>query len=426
MDPVLLMFLVFGLAVLAGVPIAFALILATLPPVLMEPRLTDVMLSQRIFNSLDSFVLLAVPFFLLAGNLMNASGVTDRLIRYADARIGHIRGGIAHVNVLVSMLFAGVSGSSTADTAGVGSVLIPAMQRKGFSAAFSVAVTAASSVLGTIIPPSITLIVWGAVTNTSVSQLFAAGVLPGIMIAGAQMIYIALWCRRHHVGTQGIKAPRSERRAAFLAAAPGMVLPLILLGGILFGIATPTEASILAVVYAILVGAGLFKELSAKAFVQELVSSVRLMSLSLFCLGAAGFFAWLLTYYGVPQLIAGYFDDAQSPLLLLLGVALVCLVLGLFLDSLVIIVIIGPLFLPAITAAGVDPVQYGIVACVSLSLGLVTPPYGLCLLIASSIAKIGMHKALGEMSKIFGVMLIVLGLLIVIPQITIWPAMLMR
>lgn len=426
MDPVLLMFIVFAVTILLGVPIAFCLILATIPPILMEPRLAEILLAQRIYNSLDSFVLLAVPFFLLAGNLMNASGVTARLIRYADARVGHIRGGIAHVNVFVSMLFAGVSGSSTADTAGVGSVLIPAMRSKGFSAPFSVAVTAASSVLGTIIPPSITLVVWGAVTNTSVAQLFAAGILPGILIALSQVIYILFWCHRNGLAGAHEKAPKAERRAAFLSAAPGMLLPLILIGGIMFGIATPTEASVLAVAYAMLIGFFVYMELTPRGFWNELINSAKLVSLSLFCLGAAGLFAWLLSYYGVPQAIASALDGVQSPLVLLIGIAVICLVLGLFLDALVIIIIIGPLFLPAVTAAGIDPVQYGIVACVSLSLGLVTPPYGLCLLIASAIAKIGMHQAFVEMAKIFAVMLVVLALLILVPHLTTLPATLVR
>lgn len=426
MDPVLPMLLTFGITVVLGVPIAFCLILATIPPILMEPRLAEVLLAQRMYNSLDSFVLLAVPFFLLAGNLMNSAGVTDRLIRYADAKIGHIRGGIAHVNVLVSMLFAGVSGSSTADTAGVGSVLIPAMREKGFTAPFSVAITAASSVLGTIIPPSITLVVWGAVTNTSVAQLFMAGIIPGLMIAASQFVYIAIWCRKQGVLANRTKAPTAERRAAFMSAAPGMVLPVILIGSIMFGIATPTEASILAVAYALFIGFAVYKELSLRQFWQELVRSAKLVSLSLFCLSAAGLFAWLLNYYGVPQAIASMLEGITSPFLLLAGIALVCLGLGLFLDALVIIIVIGPLFLPAVAAAGIDPIQYGIVACVSLSLGLVTPPYGLCLLIASAIAEIGMHEAFGEMAKIFGGMLIVVLLLILIPQLTTLPPAFIR
>ncbi|MCY4288205.1 MAG: TRAP transporter large permease [Aestuariivita sp.] len=426
MEPVILMFVVFGTTLILGVPIAFCLILASLPPIVIEPRLTEVLLAQRMYNSLDSFVLLAVPFFLLAGNLMNASGVTERLIRYADTRVGHIRGGIAHINVFVSMLFAGVSGSSTADTAGVGSVLIPAMQSKGFPGSFSVALTAASSVMGTIIPPSITLVVWGALTNTSVAQLFAAGILPGIMIAVVQFTYIWLWCKRNGIKAFGQRASTAERRLAFRRAAPGMLLPLILLGSIMFGLATPTEASILAVAYALFIGFFVYRQLSLEEFWEQLINSSKLVSLSLFCLASAGLFAWLLTYYGIPQSIASILQDVSNPAILLFGVALICIFLGLFLDALVVIVIIGPLFLPSILAVGADPVQYGIVACVTLSLGLVTPPYGLCLLIASAIAKIGMHEAFSETLKLFGMMLAVVLLLILIPQITTFPASLIR
>lgn len=425
-EPVIWMFAVLAVAIVAGVPIGFALILATLPPIIIEPRLTQVLLAQRIYNALDSFVLLAVPFFLLAGNLMNASGVTDRLIRFADALVGGVRGGLAHVNVLVSMLFAGVSGSSTADTAGVGSVMIPAMTAKGFTPSFSVAITAASSVLGTIIPPSIILVVWGAVTNTSVAQLFAAGVVPGVLIGLVQMAYILLVTRDERLEAPPIDHVPGRRRRAFRDALPGLLLPAILLGGITFGIATPTEASIGAVVYALFLGFFIYRGLTIARLWQELEASARLVALSLFCLGAAALFAWLLSYYGVPQAIAGLAAGATSPVALLIAIALVCLVLGLFLDALVIAVIVGPLFLPAVAAAGIDPVQYGIIACVALSLGLVTPPYGLCLLIASSIAGIPMHQALGDMARIFAAMLVVVAGLILLPMLTVWPAMMVR
>lgn len=419
-EPVFFMLLTLFVCILIGAPIGFALVLSTLPPVIMDPRLTEILLALRLYKTLDSFVLLAVPFFLLAGNLMNASGVTNRLIDLAQSLVGHLKGGLGHVNVVVSMLFAGVSGSSTADTAGVGSVLIPAMQKSGYRSACAVAVTAASSVMGSIIPPSITLVIWGAVTNTSVAQLFAAGLIPGLLIGFVQFCFV--FYRSHHDGMQ--PGPRSDwftRGKNLFCAGPALLLPLMILAGVTFGLVTPTEASILAVVYAIILG---YKELSFKGLVHEFVSSSKLVSLSLFCLGAAGFFGWLLAYYGIPGMLADATKDASSGIALLFAVVAVCLVLGLFLDSLIIIVIIGPLFLPAMVAAGVDPVHYGIVACVSLSMGLITPPYGLCLLLASALGKIEVHEALLETGQIFLLMLLVLCLVIFLPWLTVAPAQL--
>jgi len=416
-EPVAWMLLVLMACIVMGVPIAFSLILSTLPPLLMEPRFNEILLAQRIYKGLDSFVLLAVPFFLLAGNLMNACGVTDRLIRFADACVGHLRGGLAHVNVMVSMLFAGVSGSSTADTAGVGSVLIPAMKQKGFRASFAVSVTASSSVMGVIIPPSIILVVWGAVTNVSVAQLFAGGILPGILIGVSQMGYVSWKSRRDGMQPRP-RANFAARKSAFYSASPAMLMPLIILGGVTFGVATPTEASIIAVAYALLLGAVVYRKLSPRMLLTELVRSSKLVALSLFCLGSAALFGWLLAYYGVPGALAEAASLAPNATTLLFSIALVCLILGMILDALVIAVIVGPLFMPAVLAAGIDPVHYGIVACIALSLGLITPPYGLCLLLASAIGGIEMHDALGDTMRIFLVTLTVLIAAIVAPGLT--------
>ncbi|ANG62753.1 C4-dicarboxylate ABC transporter permease [Marinobacterium aestuarii] len=416
-EPVLWMLGVFSLCILMGVPIAVSLLMSALPALILEDRLTLVMIAQRTYNTLDSFVLLAVPFFLLAGNLMNATSVTDRLIKFADATVGHFRGGLAHINIFVSMLFAGVSGSSTADTAGVGSVLIPAMKKKGYSAEFAVAITAASSVMGVIIPPSIMLVVWGAITNTSVAKLFAGGMVPGLLIGMSQMLYAAYRARREGFPME----PRQSFQqwtASFRSAALGMFLPVIIVGGIMFGFATPTEASILAVMYAILLGALIYRTLNGASLWHQLGESARLVSLSLFCLGSAGLFGYLLSYYRLPVILAELASGIDSGPVLLIAVALICLVLGTFLDALVVAIIIGPLFVPAVLAAGIDTVHFGLVACIALSMGLITPPYGLCLLISSSIGGIPMHKALKETMLLFGVMCIILLAVIFIPKLT--------
>ncbi|WP_380054033.1 TRAP transporter large permease [Falsihalocynthiibacter sp. SS001] len=405
--------------VLLGVPVAFSLAISTLPLIVFDPRLDFGIVVHRSYNSLDSFLLLAVPFFLLAGNLMNEARVTERLVAMAYGFVGHLRGGLAHVNVLVSMLFAGISGSSTADTAGVGSVLIPAMREKGYDAPFSVAVTAASSVMGIIIPPSLVMVVWGAITGTSVSALFAGGIIPGIMVGLGQMGLIAYLARRRGYPTeprQKLPEIAENTRRALLPLA----MPAIILGGIMFGIFTPTEASILAVLYALFLGVVVYRTIGASNIGKVLLDTVRISSLSLFCVATAGVFGWMLAYYRVPYEIAQLSSTINQPILLLAAISLTFLVLGTFLDGLVVAIIIGPIFLPSIAALGIDPVQYGIIATVSVSIGLVTPPYGLCLFLASTIGGIEVEDALADTLLLIGVMLLILFLLIIFPKITLF------
>ncbi|WP_308914981.1 TRAP transporter large permease [Jannaschia sp. LMIT008] len=416
MENVLIMLGIITVCIAIGVPIGVSLMAASATVLLLEPHLSVFMLARQFYSSLDSFVLLAVPLFLLAGALMNETGITQRLIRFAYTLVGHFRGGLAHINILVSMLFAGVSGSSTADTAGVGTVLIPAMREKGYSPSVAVAITAASSVLGGIIPPSIFFVVWGAITGTSVAGLFAGGILPGIMIAAAQMVYVARRARAEAWPVEP-RATGAEFRSAFGGAILGLGAPIIIVGGIMFGIATPTEASILAVLYAFLLGVLVYRNLSMARTVAVLSDSARLVSLSLFCFGAAGLFGWLLTFYRLPDLLLQW-TDGFPPWMLLPLFALICIVLGTFLDALVIAVIVGPLFLPAMLAAGVDPVHYGIVAGIALAMGLITPPYGLCLLIACAIGRLEMHEAIGDTMKLFGVTAVILTLVVFVPWIT--------
>ncbi|NRB16155.1 MAG: TRAP transporter large permease [Rhodobacteraceae bacterium] len=416
MELVYIMLAIIAICIVLGVPIGISLMAASATVLVLEPHLSFFMLARRFYSSLDSFVLLAVPLFLLAGSLMNETGITDRLIRFAYAIVGHFRGGLAHINIVVSMLFAGISGSSTADTAGVGAVLIPAMKDKGYSPSVAVAITSASSVLGAIIPPSIFFVIWGAITSTSISQLFAAGVIPGIMIAFAQMAYVAQRARAEDWPVEP-RADVTEFMASFRGAILGLGAPVIIVGGIMFGFATPTEASIIAVFYALGLGFFVYRNLTVTRTIGILSDSARLISLSLFCYGSAGLFGWLLAFYQLPDLLlaqtAGLPNWAILPIF-----ALLCIVLGTFLDALVIAIIIGPLFLPSMIAAGVDPVHFGIVAGISLAMGLITPPYGLCLLIACAIGKIEMHEAIADTMKLFFVTALILAVIVLFPSIT--------
>ncbi|QTP53524.1 TRAP transporter large permease [Billgrantia sulfidoxydans] len=410
-----LLFGLLGVLIVAGVPIAMALILTAAGIIVLDPRLTFWVMFQRMYNGMDSFVLLAVPLFLLAGNLMNAARITDRLITLCMLLVGHFKGALAHVNVMVSMLFAGVSGSSTADSAGVGTVLIPAMKREGYPAHFAVAVTAASSVMGIIIPPSINMIVWGALTNTSIAGLFLGGILPGVMIGVAQLALNLGYVRRYQVPVR----PRASFGELLRSGKDGMMaagIPVVIIGGITLGIVTPTEAAMIAVLYALALGFIVYRELRFRDVLDASTATVRLCSLSLFSLVGAAIFGYLISFYQIPpKLMAGV--NISDPVVLLLIMTAVMLVIGTFMDSLPAMAIMAPIFQPLAIQAGIHPVQFGVIGVMALGLGLITPPYGLCLMISAKIGGIPLLKALGTTMLYLAIMLAVILLLILYPQL---------
>ncbi|RAR58016.1 MULTISPECIES: TRAP transporter large permease [Halomonadaceae] len=410
-----LLFGLLGVLIIAGVPIAMALVLTAVGVITLDPRLTYWVMFQRMYNGMDSFVLLAVPLFLLAGNLMNAARITDRLITLCMRLVGHLKGALAHVNVLVSMLFAGVSGSSTADSAGVGTVLIPAMKREGYPVNFAVAVTAASSVMGIIIPPSINMIVWGALTNTSIAGLFLGGILPGVMIGVTQLALNMGYVRRYQVPVRkraSLSELMSSGKDGLLAAG----IPVVIIGGITLGLVTPTEAAVIAVLYALALGFVVYRELSVRQVLNASTDTVRLCSLSLFSLVGAAIFGYLISFYQIPpKLMAGV--SISDPVVLLLIMTGVMLVIGTFMDSLPAMAIMAPIFQPLAMQAGVHPVQFGVIGVMALGLGLITPPYGLCLMISAKIGGIPLLKALATTMLYLTVMLAVIVLLIVYPDL---------
>lgn len=409
-----------GFVVLAllRVPIAFALLIASLVVFVATGRLDPWNMTQEMYAGLDSFVLLAVPFFVLAGNIMNEARVTERLIRLAYALVGSIRGGLGMVNVAVSMAFAGISGSSTADTAGVGTVLIPQMRKRGYSTEFSVAVTAASSVMGSIIPPSILMIVWGALTNTSIGALFLGGVIPGALIGFSMMGIVYVTARRHGYPSEERISLREVGRA-FWESVLAIGVPLVVIGGIVFGFVTATEASVLAVLYALVLGLLVYRTIRIRDLPRVFRDSARLASLSLFALAGASVFAFLLAFYQIPFVLQGIIGGL-SPFLLLPIVALLWLAIGTFMDALPAMAIMIPVFAPAITATGLDPVHYGVVSVVALSVGLITPPYGLCLLLASAIGGIPVTHALRSIAPFMVVLLAIVALIVFVPQLVLW------
>jgi tripartite ATP-independent transporter DctM subunit len=412
----LLLFGIFGVLILLRVPVSFALGLACIPVFLIDPGMTPIILLGEMWKSYNAFILLAVPFFLLAANLMNAAGITERLVNFARASVGHLPGGLGHINVMVSMLFAGISGSSTADAAGIGSLMIPAMKKQGYDTNFAVAITACSSVMGVIIPPSILMIVWGGLMSVSIGGLFLAGVVPGFLMAVFMMSTVLVYAKiRNYPIYQ--RASFKEFFSAFGQASFALVTPAIIVGGIVFGLFTPTEASVVAVIYSALLGGLIYRKIGIKEFPKVLYDSARLAAISLFCIGTASAFGWLLAYYRVPQELVNFLAGYGTGIITTgIMVALAFLIIGMFIDAIPAIIILGTILLPLATKVGMHPIHFAIIGVISLAFGLVTPPYGLCLLISCALGKIKVVDAIKDVAIILIPMLILLILVILFPE----------
>jgi len=412
-----ILFGTFAVLVILRVPVAFALGLACVPVFFIEERLTPILLLREMFKSYNAFVLLAVPFFLLAANLMNAAGITDRLINLSRALVGHLPGGLGHINVTVSMLFAGISGSSTADAAGIGSLLIPQMKKQGYDASFAVAITACSAVMGVIIPPSILMVVWGGLMSVSIGGLFLAGVVPGVMIAASQMLTVYLYAKRRGYPVHD-RAGLRELLRAFASAALALMTPVIIVGGIVGGFFTPTEASVIAVLYSLVLGTLIFRSVAWRQLPGIFYDSARFAAISLFCIGTASAFGWLLAYFKIPAALVAQIETMQ---LGMVGIGLMTaaafLLIGMFIDAIPAIIILGTVLWPVTQSVGMHPIHFAIIGVVSLAFGLVTPPYGLCLLIAASIGEIRLVQALKDVCIILLPMLGVLLTIILLPDL---------
>jgi tripartite ATP-independent transporter DctM subunit len=402
------------------VPIAFALALACLPILLVEPRLGAMALAQETFNAYNSFILLAVPFFLLTANLMNVGGITDRLVRLSRDLVGHWPGGLAQINVLLSLFFAGISGSSTADAASQSKIFIPAQIREGYSVSFSVAITAVSSVLAVIMPPSILMIVWGGILTVSIGALFLAGIVPALLLTAAQMATVHVYAKQRGYPTYP-RAGWGELFRAMLVSVPALVTPFIIVGGKIFGWFTATESACIAVLYAGALSIFVYREAKGRDLYNALLDTGRFSAVILFCVGTASMFGWLLAYYQIPQaILAGVQGWGMGPIGAGFFIAFSFLVVGCFLDAIPAIIIVGTILQPLANSVGMDPVHFAIVGIVSLAFGLVTPPYGLCLMIACAVAEIRMVDALEDVGIMLIPMLAVLALIIVFPQIALF------
>ncbi len=407
--------------ILLGVPVAVSMGLTAVAAFLIMGQ-ADIltMVAQRMYASTTSFTLLAIPFFILAGNLMNTGGITERIFRFARALVGHIWGGLGQVNVIASMIFSGMSGAAVADAAGLGMIEMKAMKDNGYDWRFSAAITAASSTIGPVIPPSIPLVIYGYLTEVSVSRLFLAGVIPGVLMGLALMITVYFVSKKRNYPKDS-RAPLKELILSGKAAFLPLMTPVLIVGGILSGQFTPTEASVIACLYALFLGLVVYRSIRFRdlpaIFWDTLTHTVRIM----FIIAAAGFFGWLLILQRIPvEVIAGVTTLSDNPSIVMLIIIAVLIIFGCFLEGIAVLLITIPIFQKIIIHYAIDPVQFGVVMTLASMIGLLTPPVGMCLYAVSSITKL----SIGELSRemwpyLLGIFFVLLAVAF-IPAISLW------
>lgn len=388
-----LLVILFILFVAIGVPISFALGVVSFVGIAALPAIPNAVVFTKMFNGMNSFTLLAVPLFILAANLMNEGSITEKLIKSCNAMVGHLRGGLAYSNILVSMIFAGISGSSQADTAGVGKIFIPSMEKQGYDKGTAVGVTAASSTLGSIIPPSITMVVYAGIANVATGALFVTGIVPGMLLGLGMMLVVKYYSKRKNF-PKSEKVPAKDVIKLTFQSLPALLTPVILIGGIVTGLFTPTESASFACIYALIVGIFFYRTIKIKALPRILMETLKLSSLSLFALATANALGELLSYYQLNVYVQEFFTSISGgKVIFLLIIILFFMFIGTFMDSVPAMILFVPIILPSAIALGISPIILGLIIIVTLALGLVTPPYGLCLLIASSISGITIENA---------------------------------
>ena len=408
--------------ILVGVPIAFAMGLATLMSIGWHGGLPFSLMAQRALVGADSYALLAIPFFILAGNLMNSGGITERIIAFANAAVGRFRGGLAQTTVLATMVFSGISGSAVADATALGKVLIPAMKKQGYGAPFSAALMASASVNGPIIPPSIPLVIYGLSVGKgiSIAALFLGGVVPGLLLAGSLMAAAYVIARRRGFPVfESVPLRELARRA--LPASWAMAMPLIILVGVTGGIFTVTESAAIAVVYAGFVGLVVYRELTWRSLFPILVQTALDSALVMFIIAMASGFGYLMAISGLPRSIAGFIGGvSDNPVVILLIINVVLLVVGCFMEAIAAMLILIPVLIPIVETAGVDLVHFGLVMVFNLMLGLLTPPVGILLYICANFAEIRVEQEIRAVMPFLAMGLLVLLLITLFPPLVLW------
>lgn len=379
----------FLINILLGVPLFVCLLLASLIGFyFVDFSLAYRMVPQQFFAGINSFALMAIPLFIFAGNLMNSSGLTSQLIRLANSLVGHLRGGLGYVNVVSSVFFAGVNGSAVADTSALGSLLVPAMKKEGYSTSYAAGLTAASSLIGPIIPPSIFMILYASLTNTSVGDLFLAGVIPGLLLGGAFIIMNFLYARKTGLKSQTERSNLKGILLAFWYSAPALIAPFIIVSSIVFGFVTPTESGALIVAYALLLGL-LNRSLSLEKLRGALVDTAILTGTIFVIIAASSVISWLLAYAQLPSQLVVYLEPFKNnPTIVLLILSLITFFIGMLMEEVSALMLLTPVFFPVAIASGVDPVHLGVVITINITIALITPPMGACVFVAVAVSKL--------------------------------------
>ena len=412
-------FLILIVMMLLGVPVAYSLGIAS-AGYMLATGTSLAMIAQRMVNGANSFTMLAIPFFFMAGELMNISGVTDKIITMAKALVGHLKGGLAQVNIVASVFFAGVSGSATADTAALGSSLIPAMVKEGYDLDFSAAITVASSCVGPIIPPSITLVLYGILTGTDVGRLLIAGVIPGLIVAGTQMVYTHFYAVKMDYPSYPKASPK-EMCHAVKTGFVALMMPIIIIGGTMSGVFTPTESAAIAVLYGIIVGFFVYRNIKPKHFYESLkrvgVDSMNNMLI----LAAASCFSWVLTMSKAPDMLVNLMlSITDNTVIMTLLILLLLMFIGFFMQASQALVVLAPILLPVAQAIGIDPVHFGLIMVVTLTFGGCTPPVGSMLFVVNSITKMGFARLTKAMLPLYIPLVLSILLITFLPQLSLF------
>lgn len=419
MTILLIMFLVFVVLLAIGVPISFAMGLSAVTALVVDGTVPLLVLPQRFYSSLDSFALLAIPLYIFAGEIMNVGGVTSAIVRFARSLVGHVRGGLGQVNILTSILFAGISGSAAADCAAVGSMMLPAMKEEGYKPEWSVVITAASSILGPIIPPSILLVLYGAMTGLSIGTLFLAGIIPGLLMAFVMMVLV--YIKADEIGAPRLeRAPLSEVGSSFVSAGPALIMPILIIGGILSGVFTPTEAGIVAVGYGLIYGT-VTRRLSPGGVYRFALSTALSSSSILIILGGAALFSWIIARAGLPVIIADWLTGVTSNAdVVIFLIVVILLVIGMFIETISALILVTPVLTPIAQSFGFDPIHFSMITVIAVLLGSLTPPVAVLLLLTCKIGGVPYAKTMRPLMPFLLVLGIGLLAIIYVPAFTLW------
>lgn len=408
----------FFLALIIGIPVSFGLGLTSLT-YLLTHGMDSIIIPQRMFAGSDSFTLMAIPLFVFSGEIMNRCGVTKRIMDFAQALLGFIPGGLYHVNVFASMLMAGISGSTTADVASEGSMIIPSMEKAGYDRAYATAITAASATIGSIIPPSILMVLYGSITGISIGKLFVSGIVPGVIIGVTQMIYGYYKAKQNPEKYDGtpIEFTWENLWHSFLDAIPALIMPLIIIGGILTGVFTATEAGAISSAYGLLVGIFVYKEFTSKDIVPTILASARTTGTSMMIVASAMAFSWILAKEGFPSYVASILAMFDNGYVVYTMMILIMVVIGCFMDTTAAAIIMVPIFAPIADSLGLDPVHFGLVMVLTFVFGGITPPVGVTIYVASAVGKVKMKDLLKEMWPFILMFFAVIMLVAFVPSV---------